>query len=203
GRPQARHEVGRAIDLKLRGTSYKVTVAQVGPTRFRVGFGAEQQDRQVDADLEQLDEYVGRLVIGDRRFRLVSATHGPVHLVEVNSTTHRVTRDEVGVMRSPAPALVVAVPVAVGDRVEAGAPVLVLESMKMETVLHAPYAARVRELLVSTGGQVEAGTPVVRLEPIEDREVRAPGAAAALAAPRLLDLPAPPKATAATRGARS
>jgi len=203
GRPQARHEVGRAIDLKLRGTSYKITVAQVGPTRFRVGFGEAQQDRQVDADLEQLDEYVGRLVIGDRRFRLVSATHGPVHLVEVNSTTHRVTRDEGGVMRSPAPALVVAVPVAVGDRVEAGAPVLVLESMKMETVLHAPYAARVRELLVSTGGQVETGTPVVRLEPIEDGEVGAPGAAAALAAPQLLDLPAPPKATAATRGARS
>ena len=40
GRPQARHEVGRAIDLKLRGTSHRVTVAQVGPTRFRVGFGA-------------------------------------------------------------------------------------------------------------------------------------------------------------------
>src|SRR4029079_4072364 len=87
GRPQARHEVGRAIDLKLRGVSHKVTVAQVGPTRFRVGFGEAQQDRQVDADLEQLDEYLGRLVIGDRRFRLVSAPHGPVHLVAVHPTT--------------------------------------------------------------------------------------------------------------------
>jgi acetyl/propionyl-CoA carboxylase alpha subunit/acetyl-CoA carboxylase carboxyltransferase component len=203
GRPQARHEVGRAIDLKLRGTSHRVTVAQVGPSRFRVGFGAGQQDRQVDADLEQLDEYVGRLVIGDRRFRLVSATHGPVHLIEVNSTTHRVTRDEGGVLRSPAPALVVAVPVAVGDHVEAGAPVLVLESMKMETVLHAPYAARVRELLVSTGGQVETGTPVVRLEPVAEDEVSTPGALVAAPPLQLLDLPAPPEATEATRAARS
>ncbi|MEO8557139.1 MAG: biotin carboxylase N-terminal domain-containing protein, partial [Actinomycetota bacterium] len=89
GRPQARHEVGRSIDLKLRGTSHRVTVAQVGPTRFRVGFGAAQQDRQVDADLERLDDFVGRLVIGGLRYRLVSATHGPVHLIEVNSTTHR------------------------------------------------------------------------------------------------------------------
>jgi acetyl/propionyl-CoA carboxylase alpha subunit/acetyl-CoA carboxylase carboxyltransferase component len=206
GRPQARHEVGRAIDLKLRGTSYKVSVAQVGPTRFRVGFGGREQDRQVDADLERLDEYVGRLVIGDSRFRLVSATHGPVHLVEVNSTTHRVTRDEGGVLRSPAPALVVAVPVAVGDQVEAGAPVLVLESMKMETVLHAPYAARVRELLVSTGAQVESGTPVVRLEPVasdEDDEAGMPGAPVAGGTAKVLDLPAPPEATAATRAARS
>ena len=203
GRPQARHEVGRAIDLKLRGTSHRVTVAQVGPSRFRVGFGAREQDRQVDADLEQLDEYVGRLVIGDRRFRLVSATHGPVHLIEVNSTTHRVTRDEGGVLRSPAPALVVAVPVAVGDHVEAGAPVLVLESMKMETVLHAPYPARVRELLVSTGDQVETGTPVVRLEPVAKDEAAAPGAPVAPAPRQLLDLPTPPEATAATRAARS
>jgi acetyl/propionyl-CoA carboxylase alpha subunit/acetyl-CoA carboxylase carboxyltransferase component len=203
GRPQARHEVGRAIELKLRGASHRVTVAQVGPTRFRVGFGATQQDRQIDADLEQLDEYVGRLVIGGVRYRLVSATHGPVHLIEVNSTTHRVTRDEGGVLRSPAPALVVAMPVAVGDRVEAGAPVLVLESMKMETVLHAPYAALVRELLVSTGGQVETGTPVVRLEPVAEDEVSAPGAPLVTAPLKSLDLPAPPDETAVTRGARS
>ena len=203
GRPQARHEVGRAIDLKLRGASHRITVAKVGPTRFRVGFGAGQQDRQVDADMEQLDEYVGRLVIGDHRFRLVSATHGAVHLVEVNSTTHRVTRDEGGVLRSPAPALVVAVPVAVGDRVEAGAPVLVLESMKMETVLHAPFAALVRELLVSTGGQVESGTPVIRLEPVPDDELSTPGAPAEASPTQVLDLPASPEETAATRGARS
>ena len=203
GRPQARHEVGRAIELKLRGTSHRVTVAQVGPTRFRVGFDAAQQDRQIDADLEQLDEYLARLVIGDVRYRLNSATHGPVHLIEVNSTTHRVTRDEGGVLRSPAPALVVATPVAVGDRVEAGAPVLVLESMKMETVLHAPYAAQVRELFVTTGGQVETGTPVVRLEPVAEDEGTTPGAPVATTPLKSLDLPTPTEETAATHAARS
>jgi acetyl/propionyl-CoA carboxylase alpha subunit/acetyl-CoA carboxylase carboxyltransferase component len=202
GRPQARHEVGRAIDLKLRGVSHRVTVAQVGPARFRVGFAEAQQDRQVDADLEKFDDYVGRLVIGDQRFRLVSATHGPVHLVEVNSTTHRVSRDEGGVMRSPAPALVVAVPVAVGDLVEVGAPVLVLESMKMETVLHAPFAARVREVLVATGGQVETGTPVIRLEPVAEDEGGASGSVEETPM-QLLDLPAPQETTAATRSRRS
>src|SRR5450756_931943 len=203
GRPQAQHEVGRAIDLKLRGTSHRVTVAQVGPTRFRVGFGARQRDRQVEAELEQFDEYVGHLIIGDHRFRLVSATHGPVHLIEVNSTTHRVTRDEGGVMRSPAPALVIAVPVAIGDHVEAGVPVLVLESMKMETVLRAPYAARVREVMVTTGGQVETGTPVVRLEPVADNEVDTPGAPVLAAPLQLLDLPMLQEATSATVAARS
>ena len=51
-----------------------------------------------------------------QRYRLVTSTHGPVHLVEVDGVTHRVSRDEGGVVRSPAPALVVATPVAVGAR---------------------------------------------------------------------------------------
>src|SRR5690349_23519390 len=41
----------------------------------------------------------------------ISATHGPTHFVEVDGVAHRVSRDEGGVLRSPAPALVVASPV--------------------------------------------------------------------------------------------
>ena len=101
--------------------------------------------------------------------------------------THRVSRDEGGVLRSPAPALVVATPVKVGDEVAAGAPVLVLESMKMETVLPAPFAARVKELHVAAGSQVETGAALARLEPTGGA-VEAAGAAAADAPD--LDLPA-------------
>ena len=170
GRPQARHQPSRAVDLTLRGTSYRVTVSQLGPNRYRVGVGHDGEVRTVDARLERLNSHASRLQVGDRRYRLVTATSGPVNLIEVDGVTHRISRDEGGVLRSPAPALVVAVPVAVGDEVPAGAPVLVLESMKMETVLPAPYPARVRELLVSTGGQVETGTPLVRLEPIAEAD---------------------------------
>ncbi|MFI5733542.1 carboxyl transferase domain-containing protein [Kribbella sp. NPDC051587] len=169
GRPQVQHEVGRAIDLKLRGASYRVTVTRIGRTRFRVGVGSGNDPFQVvDADLERLDGHSGRLTVGGQRFRLVTATHGPVHLIEVDGVTHRVSRDEGGVLRSPAPALVVATPVQTGAEVEAGAPVLVLESMKMETVLYAPFKATVKELQVSTGSQVETGAPLLRLEPIAD-----------------------------------
>ena len=168
GRPQVQHKVGRAVDFKLRGTAYKVTVLQTGPRRFRVAVAAAGTTHVVDVDVERLDEFHTRLRVGDRVHRLVTSTHGPVHLIEVDGVAHRVSRDEGGVLRSPAPALVVASPVAVGDLVDAGAPVLVLESMKMETVLRSPFAARVRELLAATGSQVETGAPLVRLEPVAD-----------------------------------
>ena len=169
GRPQVQHDVGRAVDLKLRGTAYKVTVFRTGPSRFRVAVADPTGHTvTVDADLERGGPYASRVVVGGRSHRLVTAAHGPVQLVEVDGVTHRVSRDEGGVMRSPAPALVVATPVAVGDEVAAGAPVLVLESMKMETVLPAPFSGRVKELLVATGSQVETGAALVRLEPTGD-----------------------------------
>ena len=116
--------------------------------------------------------------------------------------THRVSRDEGGVLRSPAPALVVATPVAVGDEVAAGAPVLVLESMKMETVLPAPFAARVKELLVATGSQVETGAP---LRPARARRRRRRGGRRGRGRRGPRPRPAratPPPATAAERAAR-
>ncbi|TCM44534.1 carboxyl transferase domain-containing protein [Kribbella sp. VKM Ac-2568] len=172
GRPQVQHEVGRAIALKLRGAAYKVTVARIGRQRYRVGVGVGDELQYLDAELDRLDAYDARLEVAGRRFRLVTATHGPVHMVEVDGVTHRVSRDEGGVLRAPSPALVVATPVAAGAEVEAGAPVLVLESMKMETVLYAPFKAIVRELPVSTGSQVETGAPLVRLEPVGDADVK-------------------------------
>ncbi|MEV6282815.1 carboxyl transferase domain-containing protein [Kribbella sp. NPDC051770] len=172
GRPQVQHEVGRAIALKLRGAAYKVSVAKIGSARYRVGVGTGDDLCYLDAELDRLDAYDARLVVSGRRYRLVTATHGPVHLVEVDGVTHRVSRDEGGVLRAPAPALVVATPVAAGAEVEAGAPVLVLESMKMETVLYAPFKAIVKELPVSTGSQVETGAPLLRLEPVGDADVK-------------------------------
>ncbi|MFI5551962.1 carboxyl transferase domain-containing protein [Streptomyces sp. NPDC051738] len=170
GRPHVRHDPGQARDYKLRDVSYRVRVARQGPDRFRVEIAAGGDVAVADAVLERFDGHSGALTVNGRRFRLTASVHGPVHLVEVDSVAHRISRDEGGVVRSPAPALVVATPVAAGDEVAEGAPVLVLESMKMETVLRAPFRALVRECPLPVGTQVETGTPLLRLEPLPDED---------------------------------
>ncbi len=171
GRPEARHELGRGFDLKLRGSTHRVEVAQVGPHRYRVTVDG----RSLDAAVERLQNQTVRLTVEGRTHRVVTAAHAADHLVEVDGAVHRVTKDEGGVLRAPAPALVVSVNVAVGDEVAAGAPIVVLESMKMETVLPAPFAGRVKELLVAANDQVGAGRPLLRLEPAaEDGAAAAP-----------------------------
>ena len=70
-----------------------------------------------------------------------------------------------GSVVAPMHGTVLKVLVAAGDEVGAGAPVAVLEAMKMETVLAAPFAGRVAEVAAEPGEVVEASDVVVRIEP--------------------------------------
>ncbi|MVU82836.1 ATP-grasp domain-containing protein [Nocardia sp. ET3-3] len=63
---------------------------------------------------------------------------------------------------SPMPGSVIATPVAEGDVVAAGTPIVVVEAMKMEHSLTAPIAGRV-ELLVAAGAQVKLEQPLARI----------------------------------------
>jgi biotin carboxyl carrier protein len=51
-----------------------------------------------------------------------------------------------------------------GDRVQAGDPVIVLESMKMEIPVEAPRAGSVKEIRVKEGQTVQEGETVALLE---------------------------------------
>jgi acetyl/propionyl-CoA carboxylase alpha subunit/acetyl-CoA carboxylase carboxyltransferase component len=195
GRPQVRHDSGRPLDLKLRGAGYRVRVARIGAHRFRVGIQAGDDVRTADVELDRFDRHTGRIVVNGVRHRLLTGTHGSIYLVEVDGVTHRISHDEGGVLRSPMPALVVATPLAAGAEVEAGAPVLVLEAMKMEAVLRAPFRARVKECLVSVGSKVDAGAALLRLEAVAGAEAEVAAAADAVE----LDLPAAPAEVPARR----
>ncbi|MDQ7911168.1 carboxyl transferase domain-containing protein [Phytohabitans sp. ZYX-F-186] len=200
GRPQVQHAGGRPLDLKLRGVGYRTRVARVGAHRFRVGIEAGGAVRTADIELDRFDRHTGQIAVNGTRYRLLTGASGATYLVEVDGVTHRVGRDEGGVVRSPMPALVVATPLEVGAEVEAGAPVLILEAMKMETVLRAPFKARLKECAVSVGSQVEAGAPLLRLEPLAgDGDPAADGPALASVE---LDLPAVPERVPARQRAK-
>ena len=66
-------------------------------------------------------------------------------------------------LRAPFNGKVVALHVAPGDVVEQGAPVLVLESMKLEHSLAAPRSGVVEAVLVSPGQQAAPGQVLLRL----------------------------------------
>jgi acetyl/propionyl-CoA carboxylase alpha subunit len=166
GRPRATPAPGRTVELGHQGNAYSLLVQQISPDRYRVRVAG--QATALDVAVEPLSAYRIRLTVDGRRYAVTTSPGEGAVLVEVDGVTHRVTRDEGGVVRSSAPAVVVAVPVGVGDDVEAGDTVAVLESMKMETAVRAPYAGRVREIVAAVNAQVDAGAPLLRLDRVEE-----------------------------------
>jgi 3-methylcrotonyl-CoA carboxylase alpha subunit len=65
---------------------------------------------------------------------------------------------------APMPGRVIAQMVQEGERVEKGAPLLVLEAMKMECTIHAPAAGRVEAFHYTVGDQVTEGVELLHFE---------------------------------------
>ena len=164
GRPQVDTEIGRTVELRHGGESYRVAVRRVGPTRYEV----ELDGVTSVVDVEAMGRGRSRLTIGGRSFNVVSSTQGSDHLIEVDGVAHRCSRDDAGIVRAPATALVVSVDVAPDDVVEVGTRLAVVEAMKMEIAIVAPVNGRVRDVFVARNVQVDAGTPLFRIEPVGD-----------------------------------
>ena len=163
GRPQVEAEFSRTIELRHRGDRHRVTVDQIGPERYRL----DVQSVIIEVEVQRLGRYERRLQIHDRVHRTVISAQGAELLVEVDGVSHRVSRDDGGIVRSRAPAVVVAIPVAVGDEVAAGDVVAVVESMKMESSYVAPFRGRVREVMAAPNVHLSAQAPVVRIEALD------------------------------------
>ena len=64
------------------------------------------------------------------------------------------------------PGRVLSIGVAVGDAVEAGDAVMIIEAMKMQNELRVPRAGVVSRIVVAPGGTVELGDLLIALEPL-------------------------------------
>jgi acetyl/propionyl-CoA carboxylase alpha subunit/acetyl-CoA carboxylase carboxyltransferase component len=159
GGPQSPAEVGHACRLRYRGVRYQLQVYRTGPHAYRVASGSDLADLTVD----RVNAYERRVLAGGRRHRVIAVVEGPTLRIEVDGAAHHVSRDDGGVVRCGWPAFVVKVLVAQGDTVAAGDPLVVVESMKMESIITAPFAGVVAGLEVAANAQVEAGAPLVRI----------------------------------------
>ena len=67
-------------------------------------------------------------------------------------------------LKAPMPGRVVKVLIKVGDRVERGAPIIIVEAMKMENEMHAPASGTVLKVHVVEGATVDARQLLVEIE---------------------------------------
>ena len=70
-----------------------------------------------------------------------------------------------GGLTTPLPGVVVSVPVKVGDEVQAGAVVMLIEAMKMEHAITAPHAGAVTAIHFAAGERVSEGSQLLEIAP--------------------------------------
>ena len=136
---------------------------------FAVEAGGESYDVMIQRRTQEEIE----LVIGDHRGTtavtssgdswLLHGFRGDVELVEVRRFPPRNLLGESGGLVAPMPGNVLKIFVAVGEQVEKGHLMLILEGMKMEHQITAPYAGQVEAIHVSEGDQVANGELLVVL----------------------------------------
>lgn len=91
------------------------------------------------------------------------AGSGQVTLINVMAHVGEEAQDA-GSLKSPMPGQVIAFKVAVGDVVEQGQPLAVIEAMKIEHTITAPSAGTVAELFFAAGDAVADGDELLRLD---------------------------------------
>ncbi len=166
GRPQVRSEVGETVALRYRGNNYSLKVYRLGTHHYRV----EADGSRVDVQVSRLGQFEYSLTCFGQRFNLVSVVQSLSFLIEVDGVSHRINRDDGGVVRAPAPAVVVSIAVKPGQTVSAGERLAVLEAMKMEMQVVAPFSGKVRQVMTIPNVQVDTGVPLVQIERVGDEE---------------------------------
>ncbi len=170
GSPVVPPEIGRRVELWHSGHTYRFHVARVDADRYTV----EVDGRGLAVRYKRQGRFERRLDgLGSARRHIVASAHEFGHVVEVDGFAHTVYRDEGGVVRAPAPGIVQSIARAAGDVVEVGAPLAVLEAMKMEMTITAPFAGRVREVYAVGNVPVATGAPLLFLEGVKRESAHA------------------------------
>lgn len=97
---------------------------------------------------------------GGRQFRIEKPTRAKSHHGHAAA----------GEAFAPMPGAIVEVNVQIGETVQKGQSLLVLEAMKTQQQINAPFAGTVAALPVEQGQQVVEGSLLVRIEPLPEPE---------------------------------
>ena len=145
-------------------------------SRTTDGYVVRHGERTYDVVVAEMEQGRLRLIVDGGNVSLHAAVNREAHWVAFNGHTYELRQEKQGrkrgqpgadspegVLRAPMPGQVRAVKTAVGEEVNKGQALLVLEAMKMEIRIQSPCDGTVVSLPVSEGEQVEKDQVLVEV----------------------------------------
>jgi acetyl/propionyl-CoA carboxylase alpha subunit len=167
-----RQRVGYAVGDRVTEVAYRVTATgvaaavdgdEIGPLIVRTCTAG-----LVDVQVGTTRHLIRVEREGETRY--VDSPLGSTTFVEQSRFPETVAEVVAGSLLAPMNGVVVRIGAAVGDVVEAGRVLLVLEAMKMEHALRAPHAGTVTEIRAQAGVSVDQGTVLAVVDAGDDGE---------------------------------
>jgi biotin carboxyl carrier protein len=157
----------RRYSLRIGEREFDLDVEELGADRFEVLVGGESYDVILSGDEELPDATItpalapGRAVAA--RTTAKPAAQAPAAAPRAPIVPRRATTASGGnSLNAPMPGVILEVSVAVGDTVDRGQQLAVLEAMKMNNVIRSPREGTIGEVCVAAGQAVGHGDPIVR-----------------------------------------
>jgi biotin carboxyl carrier protein len=160
------------MKLRLAGDThqYEVEVLQAGADRVRVRIdGAEYDGGAASVSSGNHSGHVAALHVRgvrDRVFVAIGPASFEFEIVPEQASRRRARGPAAHEVAAPMPGKVLKVLVAEGQTVDRGAPLIVLEAMKMETTLYAEGAGVIAKLHAEPGAMVDHGAVLIELGPV-------------------------------------
>lgn len=143
-----------ALDVQVEGRAVDVDIVAVGDS-----LSVRVDGQVLDLTVEGEPPDVGVVASGRRAYVRVESDR----MRAASAARGRGPAVGEGVVVSPMPGRVVKLLVAKGDEVAAGAPLVVVEAMKMENELLAGRAGTITDVWVKPGDTVEGGAKLVAI----------------------------------------
>ncbi|WP_290595956.1 MULTISPECIES: biotin/lipoyl-containing protein [unclassified Archaeoglobus] len=134
--------------IRIDGTDFKVGIEKLREGLYRVKVGEKEAEVVVE-DIQERTEFAGQ------------SFEEPVPVTPTESSVKEELKD---VVTSMLPGVVLKILVKPGDRVQAGDPIIIVESMKMENEIVSHKDGVVSEILVKEGQRIEAGDVLAVIE---------------------------------------
>jgi len=150
-------ETGKSVyRVSVDGNEFLVDGKKTGRTNFSLI--VDNRSFEIEVDNTE-DEY--RVLVDGRNYRIHLVDERRVRVGAAQSGQQLQGRQMVSV---PMPGKIIAVLAAVGDAVEKGQGLVIVEAMKMENEVRSPISGEVKEIKVKPGDTVEGGALLVIVE---------------------------------------
>jgi biotin carboxyl carrier protein len=154
-------EVGEGLyEVTIEGHTIHVDAAKSGPTIYSI----IEDGKQFEAMVDEKGAHGFDVLVAGRTFHLESVDERTKLLA--GSAAHVASGPQT--VEAEMPGKVVQVGIQVGDRVEEGQGVVIIEAMKMENEIPSPIDGVVTEVAASEGQTVEVGTVLFVVEPADE-----------------------------------